>query len=718
MAYDTEDTSIKAWDCTNGLSDVAITDIAYCEAAKRVIIVYDNGNIDLLSTEDDDYVVNLAQLKNSSLQGKEISSLSVHGTMAYVATGFGVVVIDVENAVIRNTYQLGTSATACVASDDAIYVGTSTGILKGLMSKNLQDKSNWTQISSELIPIKMAFFDGHVWVVAAGSLYYSNSEGTAFSKSIAIQPQYIATEDNKMIAGTTASFFIYTTATSYRYVSTPDKWTDVHSSNGMFWVSGGTNGLQAYTLEDKTFTQVLTGIKLNSPMHDYSYHLRFEGNRLHVAGGSFNYSVSSLPGTAMIYDADHTWVNFDSESVAEVAPNSRYKDVTDIEQDPNDASHHFVGTARSGLYEFRDAKCVAHYGVTNSPLISILPNNSNPDNYVVANGIRFDDDGNLWVLNPSTGVNDTIIRIMRPNGSWAGLQYDELNGISNLDNLLFDSRGWAWMSSLRMTGRGIFCLDYNGTPTQRSDDRHMLRSTITNQDGTTYQPDQFYCMAEDVDGSIWIGTTEGPFHISSPEDFFSTDFTFEQVKVSRNDGSGLADYLLSSIPVRAITVDGAGRKWFGTMSNGVYLISADCQEQIYHFTTDNSPLPSNDIDDIAINGSTGEVFFATSKGLCSFVADATDPVDDISDDELFVYPNPVMPDYSGPIAVRGLTQGSEVKIVAPSGQIIYSGYSNGGTFTWNGCNQRGSRVASGVYLIIASNADGSKAASTKVAVIR
>ena len=118
-------------------------------------------------------------------------------------------------------------------------------------------------------------------------------------------------------------------------------------------------------------------------------------------------------------------------------------------------------------------------------------------------------------------------------------------------------------------------LDYNGTPNVTSDDRHHLRTGITNQDGTSYSPDEYYALAEDYEGYIWVATQLGPFVITDPDNFASNDFTYEQVKVNRNDGSGLADYLLSGIAINAIAIDGANRKWFATQSNGVYLMSAD-----------------------------------------------------------------------------------------------------------------------------------------------
>ncbi len=720
MAYDTEDSSVYTWNTQNGLNDVTITNIAYCEDARRIVLVYDNGNIDLLSTEDDADIINLSQLKHSSMQSRQVNSITVNGIMAYLCTDFGIVAIDVEQATFVSTYQLGTAVNSCAVNDTHIFAGTASGIWRGPLTANLQDKANWTQVSSELSPLFMFFFDGYLWASVTGRIYRSNDNGATFEATDArFTPKYMSVDNGVMIVGIASYLRLYTTANKYTVHNPTFGWTDLHLKGDTYWGSCGNDGLQAFALqEDRTFAITTAGIHPNSPLHDYSYHLRLVDGRLFVAGGSYNYSTTSLSGTAMILEPDGTWVNFSAESAASIAPNSRFINVTHIAQDPSDAAHSFVGTARSGLYEFRDAQCVGHYTCDNSPLVSILPDNAHPQWFVVADGTRYDADGNLWVLNPSSNENDTIIRIMRPNGTWQGLYYPELNGITAMDNVMFDSRGWAWINSRRMVGRGYFCLDYNGTINTRSDDRHMLRSSFVNQDGTGYAPDEFYCAAEDLDGSIWIGTNLGPFRISDPTTFFSSECIFEQVKVARNDGSGLADYLLNSVGTHAIAIDGAGRKWFGTMGNGAYLISADGQEEIYHFTTDNSPLPSNDVDDIVINGTTGEVYFATIKGLCSFVAEATDAAETLDEDQLFVYPNPVTPDYNGPVIVRGLPLNSEVKIVAQSGQLICRGYSNGGTFTWDGCNQRGVRVASGMYHIIASTADGSKATSTKIAVIK
>ena len=716
MAYDTDDSSITTWHSMNGLNDVGIQFMEYSADAQRLILVYENGNIDLLSTTDDDYIVNISTLKTSSLQGKNVTSVSVDGQYAYLCTGFGLVIVDMQNGVISKTYRLGLVVNSCAVYKDYIYLGTTTGIWRGSTSDNLQDKSLWAQVNTGYKPTMMAVFDGCLFIRHANTILRSQ-DGTTFTSAHTITPLYMTVSDGHLLIGNKATTIQYTAWNQYVTLTNPQTWTHLSKQGNTYWGADGSDGLQAYRLDAdaKSFTITTSGIHPNSPLHDYTYHLRLVDDRLFVAGGNYNYSPKEgLTGTAMVMEADGTWTNLSLASANEVVPQSRFTDVTHVAVSPTDPHHYYVGTARSGLYEFQDDKCLRHHGTYNSTLRSILPDHAHPEWFVVADGVQFDADGNLWMLNGST---DTVLHVMHPDGRWKGLYYSELEGVSALDNILFDSKGRLWANSRRMGGRGVFMLDYNGTPDITSDDRHYLRSGINNQDGTSYSPDEYYALAEDYEGYIWVATQLGPFVITDPDNFTSNDFTYEQVKVNRNDGSGLADYLLSGIAINAIAIDGGNRKWFATQSNGVYLMSADCQEELAHFTADNSPLLSNEVFDIVINPQTGQAFFATSKGLCSYVTDATVGIEELSDDELVAVPNPVTPDYNGTITIRGMQANCEVKILSSTGQLVWKGISNGGTFTWNGCNRQGRRVASGIYIVVASSENGKKAATTKIAFI-
>ena len=225
------------------------------------------------------------------------------------------------------------------------------------------------------------------------------------------------------------------------------------------------------------------------------------------------------------------------------------------------------------------------------------------------------------------------------------------------------------------------------------------------------------CAAEDKDGNIWIGTSAGPL-LLDPNQITASAPTFTQVKVPRNDGTNYADYLLSGIDVSCIAVDGANRKWFGTKKNGIYLISEDNLSEIHHFTTLNSPLLSNGIESIAINEKTGEVFIGTDKGLCSYMSDSSTPNESMTSDNVWAYPNPVKPDYTGLITIVGLSQNANVKILTSNGRIVNEGKSNGGTYTWNGYDVNGKKVASGIYMVATATNDVEKGTVCKIAIIK
>ena len=194
--------------------------------------------------------------------------------------------------------------------------------------------------------------------------------------------------------------------------------------------------------------------------------------------------------------------------------------------------------------------------------------------------------------------------------------------------------------------------------------------------------------------------------------------TFTQPKINRKDGSNLADYLLSGVDITCIAVDQSNRKWFATGNNGVYLMSADGNEQIHHFTTTNSVLPSNHIQSIAINDKTGEVYFGSDKGLCSYHSDATEAVETMNKETTYAYPNPVEPGYTGPITIVGLSYQADIKIVTANGTLVAQGKSNGGTFVWNGTDMNGKPVASGIYMVQTADQQGNKGTVCKIAIVR
>jgi ligand-binding sensor domain-containing protein len=329
--------------------------------------------------------------------------------------------------------------------------------------------------------------------------------------------------------------------------------------------------------------------------------------------------------------------------------------------------------------------------------------------------LTFDNDGMLWMSCSAESANkDNILRLNPATGEWkeyndAILKYNN-NILYILRKSIRDNKGNIWIVNDHHLHPCLIRINPETETFTRFDN-------FVNQDGTKYEVHYVRCVEQDLDGNIWIGTDIGLFMYNEAQQADET-LGFTQVKVPRNDGTDLADYLLTNTDITCITIDGANRKWIGTNSSGVYLISADNYTQLHNFTTENSPLLSNTIESIAVNPNTGETFFGTDMGLCSYMSDASAAIDEMKSDDVYAFPNPVPPGYNGLITVRGLSMNADVKILTISGKLVAEGHSNGGTFTWNGCDQSGRRVASGVYMIATATKDGKKGVVAKVAVVQ
>ena len=712
LSYDTEDGEVRTYDHLEPLSDVGISHIAYSKEAGRLLIVYSNSNVDLMDENGD--VLNLSALKDKRILDKEVSSVYINGVMAYLATGFGFVEVDMKEGVFRNTYRLGYAVTCIAASDEAVFLGAADGIRYCKKTENMQLEENWTKRISWGGFKGMCFFQDKLMAMNAQGLFaldpYLNKNPTYSSGNYT----FLKSSNGQLIWGNDTQIGLTSDVTKEAtLISVNNTWTDISCIGSTYWMSEQENGLRGYKLDGSAFVPTGAIIQPSSPIRDLGYNVSWVGDRLLVAGGINTTDSYNNPATSMYYE-NGEWTNFQEMEIP--AEYSRFKliNTTDLVQDPLDDTHHFASLYRGGLCEYRNAKFVKLYNHDNSPLKSILPTLPQYYNYVLCSALSYDADGNLWM---ASTMKDSVLHVLKPDGKWLKFYYEELDGCSLIDKILHHSSGIKLITSRRLDKRGVFCLDTKGTE-RLTDDKTILHQNIVNQDGTPYSPDNFYCLCEDLDGMVWVGTSAGLFVIEDVSGIFSSSFQFTQIKINRNDGSGLADYLLNDVAISCITIDAANRKWIGTQTNGAYLISADGQEMIHHFTSEDSPLLSDNVQSIAVHPGTGEVVFGTDKGLCSYIGDATAPEAELDKNNVTVFPNPVTPDYNGPIAIRGLVSDAEVKIISTGGQLVWNGTSAGGTCTWNGLANNGRRVASGIYHVVANTPDGGKAIVTRIVIVR
>lgn len=713
-SYDKSDNEVRGYDKITTLSDINIAHIRYSSFINALVVVYSNANIDILY--DDGAVYNISDFKNKQLPDKTINNVDIQGSTAYLSTSFGVVVLDLENMEFDNTFNTGLNTTCTYLFKDRLYTATQSGLYYCETGKNMLDNGNWEKFNSTTLKA-LGALDGRLYSIASdGKLYEILSENNNLELVDGSGKfNYLYSDGNALIVISSSSIVKLEGGITKKLCNVNKKYDFILKNKETYWCCGGYAGLVEAAVENNTI--VAKGLPLipNSPIRNYCEYMKFtDSGKLLVSGGHVNYFDNIFySGTLMEYHCeDDRWINLPEDTIRSATGYS-YVNICSVDEDPTEPGHYFAGSFGYGVYEFREGKFVKHYNHENTTLES-ASSGKYAYAYVRVPTVKFDKEGNLWCVN--TDVKD-VLKVLKKDGTWLSLNYKEIEYWATVVKPYVDSRGWLWLTAIQ-GDPGLFCAKRNNTPFDTSDDvTGKWLNKFTNQDGISYDIYQLYDIAEDKDGAIWVGTNIGVFVIDNPEKFFK-DGIFKQIKIARNDGTGLADYFMSGVYIKDIEVDGANRKWIGTNSNGLYLVSADGQETICHFTTENSPLPSDCIESIAINNLTGEVFVGTDMGIACYRSDATAAAPSLDKNSIHVYPNPVRADYGGNISVVGLTHDCVVKIVDAAGYLVNEGVSNGGLYSWNGRNARGEKVASGVYHVLTYDSDGNEGVATKILITR
>ena len=617
FAYNTTDKSIQTFDRVNGLSDTPIAFIAWNNVAKRLVVVYDNQNIDFVMPNGD--VHNLSDYyRKSMMVDKTVFGVNTYGANTYLATGFGIIKLDARKMEINDTYNLGFKVNwVRVEGNRILAYSDVVGCYAASLTTNLNDKNNWTRVG-------------------------------------AYQPDPQATPDASLIVAARKA-------------------------------------------------------NVGGPRYNNFYFIKHTAGRLYTVGGVFasGGTQKGYPGLVQVLEANGSWTFYQDSLYATTG--IAFNDINCLAVDPLDPNHVFIG-GRPGLYEFQDGRFKTLYNSDNSPLLSAVDRGVElGNNYVIVNAVDFDAQGNLWLANSQTRSQSLLTL---PRGKKMESRHQErlmADGLSlrNMTKMLVDSRGWVWFCNDHWIFPSLTCY-------KPATGECTVYNTFTNQDGVAIHVNAVTCVTEDREGNLWVGTNVAPLYLQIRNN--QAEKHFVQFKIPRNDGTNNADYLLNEVHITHIAIDGANRKWMGTLTDGAYLISADNLQQVQHFNSANSPLISNAINSIAINPTKGEVFFATDNGLCSYQGDATEPQTG-DDREAYAYPNPVEPGYKGLVRIVNLSPNAYIKIVSPNGTLVKEGRSNGGMFTWDGNDLRGQRVVSGVYVVLEATEEGKSGVACKVAVV-
>ncbi len=710
MSYSPEDQSVKLYSKSDGLSDVGISYMAYSLEAGALVLVYgQNSNIDILTNNG---FTNIASLKdNLNFQDKTINNLEIDGHLAYLSTAFGIVVLDLKKLEVKATYPLNKRTASVCRSEQYLYSAREDGVYRGLLTANLADKNNWSQYNivspeEDKKIKKLLVYDNQIVHYRPGTgVFYKGTDGVNHQIQGGVFRQLSVNQNQLVLTG--LGYIAFFTSLTHEDASLPINAYGVNSLNDKtnFWIAADSTGLMSVKKEGNasTYTVNTAGIKINSPRRDLAYYLTFSQNKLLVTGGSVGGGSgqrSNSPGTLMVYEKD-SWFNFNEKEI-EKKTGIRCLDFTSAIVDPRNSGHYFVSSWGEGLYEFQDNQLVQRYTQGNSTLEWSTPNDYAS---IRVDGLAYDKSNNLYMAN--TEAHDCI-DIFSSDNQWSNLFFENMTSSSALvQHILIDKNNRKWVNIPRNKA-GVLVFNDVG-----ENQFNYYSQTFYDQQQNNVNAKGFYCVAEDLNGTIWVGTDNGPISFSSPNQV--NQGRCNRVVISGDSSEPY--YLLYGEKVTAIAVDGGNRKWFGTGGDGVFCIDINGDDiKVTNFTTENSMLISDVINSIAIDNNTGEVFIGTDKGLVSYMGDAIVGKTDYSN--VYAYPNPVRPATDNMVVITGLMANSTVKITDLNGNLITQGLSAGGQFTWNCTKRNGQKVTSGIYLVLASTPDGKEGVATKIMVIK
>jgi hypothetical protein len=476
---------------------------------------------------------------------------------------------------------------------------------------------------------------------------------------------------------------------------------DCRNSKNQYWMVAGNDGLTAITkqVNSSEFTTDISGIKMNSPKRNLNCYMTYSNNKLLIVGGGRNSDRLNIPGTLMVYE-NGKWFNFDENEIAEKS-GVQCRDFMSVVVDPRDPNHYFVGSWGEGLYEFQNNEFVNLYTYKNSSLQTGLPN-FYPENYIRVDGLVYDKNNNLYMVN---GGQANGVVVMDAQNKWESFYIEPL--VSSAPNrIVIRKSGQKWLNVWRTNKAGIVVLNENN--------EQIAYSTVfKDQSDKDFNAINYFDLVEDLSGTIWVATDNGPISFSSADQVVNKVCTRTVLTDEYNEGF----YLLDGLKITSIAVDGGNRKWMGTESSGIFVMDqSEGSIRVDNYNTDNSYILSNSINSIAINQETGEVFIGTDKGLCSYMGEAISGKADYSN--VYAYPNPIRPASDSRVVITGLMQNSTVKITDMAGNLIKEGTSLGGQYIWNCTNRYDAIVKAGIYLVFASASNGTQGVVTKIMVIK
>ena len=685
--FNRTDNSVKTITKINGLSDVGISVIAYDDPSGVLVIGYSNGNLDLLYNEE---IININIIKEADiLDSKKINQVLFYNHQGYLSTDFGVLILDLSTLSLSESLtNLGLSGGSIKINDgavigDSIVLATQEGIIASAVDNgtNLLDFNNWKRYGvSENAPLgsisQIEVHDSQLYATASGDGIYRYNGSQWIKEPFLTNENYkglFSQEDNLIVTIDNHVWALINNTLTEIVIGTTSPNLAQIDGSGAYWVADRNNGVLT------NISGEFQSIKPSGPLSDNSWELYYHNNNLFSLPGGIDENDLPLGKEAgFSVFTNGFWKNYISPTLPADLVDMAYLPSTD---------NYIIGTYGSGIvtYDGQSQFKIIDNNSPNSPLESYTGGR------VYIPSISQEGSG-AWITNYGTSHSLHFF----DNNTWESYSLPSAvypKGVSVASN----GDKWIWLSPNE--GGGVYVFNEN------SGKGRLLNSN----NGNGGLPNtSVYHVAFDKEWVVWIGTSRGLAYFSSTNEVDNNNFINAFTPII----NGFP--VLRDEEITVIQIDGGNRKWIGT-NNGVWLFDANVQNQIHNFNTENSPLLSNVILDIGINPSTGEVFFATSKGIASFRSNASEG--DSTHTNIKIFPNPVDKDFQGKVGIFGLTNNAIVKITDVSGRLIRQMKANGASTSWDVNNYQGNRVSTGTYFVFSSSEDGVETYIGKIAVV-
>jgi hypothetical protein len=708
--YDLSSRTFTTLTTVNGLSGDEISQIHYSEDKSLLVIGYENGLLQIVDQNGE--VIDVVAIKDKQVippDNKRINEFKESGDLIYIATDFGIAIYNLSRLEFDDTYFIGDNGAqieilSVEIYQDFLYAATrSSGIRRASITDPfLIDFMNWSQINGSLFS-EVTSFNSQLFGLSLSRQVFQL--GTANFQPTATTINAVAID-----AHTSDVFFTVATPNAIQVFDTNFveilsltslggfnyNFTQAISLGNDLFIGTEENGMIRVNIQDQTDFEFIVA---DGPTRNKAFSIAASPDELWVAYGDHDELYNPFPlerlGVSHLV-GEEGWTNFEAADVLNIAS------ISTITINPDNSDEVYLNSMHDGLLEFADGLATTLYGINNSTLESILPPAT--DFVRISNSV-FDNQGNLWSL---ANKVDNALNRRTPSGQWTSFDVSEEVASIAIDQgitrIVANNNGTIFFGTI---ANGLVGFDPATNQFANLIDDVGL-GNLVNSYVTT--------LRLDLSGQLWIGSNQGLRVLFNPNSMFSENPS-DARSIIIEDTNGIPRELLADEAVTDIEIDGNNNKWIATASSGAFLFSPSGRETLFQFTTDNSPLPTNSVNDIAIDESTGKIYFATDKGIVAFQGErSSKPQDDL--ENVRAFPNPVRPGFDGNVTIDGLTDRARVKITDIEGNLVYEAVSQGGSIPWDTRSFSGSKVSSGVYFLFISTSDNIETTVSKLMIVR